>query len=67
MSEDDLPDAPEDEGHAPRDRVFGPAALAVVTIALTAWPIAFNLGAYDAIFYQDVFRILVVATVAQWL
>jgi len=35
-----------------------------VTIALTAWPIAFNLGAYDAVFYQDVFQIVVVSTVA---
>lgn len=64
MSEGGPRDAPEDQGHARRDRVFGPAALAVVTIALTTWPIAFNLGAYDAVFYQDVFQILVVATVS---
>lgn len=45
------------------DRPYGPAAVALVTIALTTWPIAFNLGAYDAVFYQDVFQVVVVSTV----
>jgi hypothetical protein len=44
-------------------RTYGPAAVALVTIALTTWPIAFNLGAYDAVFYQDVFQVVVVSTV----
>ncbi len=44
-------------------RPYGPAAVALVTIALTTWPIAFNLGAYRAVFYQDVFQVVVVSTV----
>lgn len=44
-------------------RPYGPAAVALVTIALTTWPIAFNLGAYSAVFYQDVFQVVVVSTV----
>ena len=40
---------------------YGPLAGATVTMALVAWPIAFNLGAYDAVFYEDVFRFVVVA------
>ncbi len=64
MNGNDSPAEPVDGPPQERDRTYGPAALAVVTIALTAWPIAFNLGAYDAVFYQDVFQIVVVATVA---
>ncbi|MFW2382898.1 MAG: hypothetical protein ACN4GZ_14170 [Acidimicrobiales bacterium] len=48
---------------APGSGRFGPAAVALLTITLTTWPIAFNLGAYDAVFYQDVFQIIVVSTV----
>ena len=44
-------------------QTYGPAAVALLTIALTTWPIAFNLGAYDAVFYQDVFQVVVVSTV----
>jgi hypothetical protein len=64
MSGNDSPDGPEARSRPDRHRTYGPAAVAVVTIALTAWPIAFNLGAYDAVFYQDVFQIVVVSTVA---
>ncbi len=46
-----------------RRNTYGPAAVALLTVALTAWPIAFNLGAYDAVFYQDVFQVVVVSTV----
>ena len=42
---------------------YGPAAVATVTIALTTWPIAFNLGAYQAVFYDDIFKTVVAATV----
>lgn len=42
---------------------YGPAAVALLTIALATWPIAFNLGAYGAVFYQDVFQVVVVSTV----
>jgi hypothetical protein len=58
------PDGPEPGSRPDRGRTYGPVAVAIVTIALTAWPLAFNLGAYDAIFYQDVFQIVVVSTVA---
>ncbi len=34
-----------------------------MTVALTAWPIAFNLGAYQAVFFDDVFNTVVAATV----
>ncbi len=64
MSGNDSPHRPEPESRPDRDRTYGPAAVAIVTIALTAWPIAFNLGAYGVVFYQDVFQIVVVSTVA---
>ena len=62
MSGNDSPDGPEAGSRPDRDRTYGPAAVAVVTIALTAWPIAFDLGAYDAVFYQNAFQIVVVST-----
>jgi hypothetical protein len=39
----------------------GAAAIGCVTLALLAFPIAFNLGAYDVVLYPDVFRIIVAA------
>jgi len=42
---------------------YGPIAVATVTTALVTWPIAFNLGAYDAVFYDDVFKFVVAASV----
>lgn len=41
---------------------YGPFAIAVVTISLVAFPIAFNLGAYGQVFFEDVFRFVVAAT-----
>ena len=41
---------------------YGPFAIAVVTISLVVFPIAFNLGAYGQVFYEDVFRFVVAAT-----
>jgi len=41
---------------------YGPFAIAVVTISLVAYPIAFNLGAYGLVFYEDVFQFVVAAT-----
>ena len=56
-----MADAPSKDapGRVPR---FGPFAVAAVTMALVTWPIAFNLGAYDAVFYQDIFQFVVAAT-----
>jgi hypothetical protein len=56
------PSSPPTEAAAER-RPYGPAAVALLTVALTTWPIAFNLGAYNAVFYQDVFQVVVVSTV----
>lgn len=41
---------------------YGPFAVAIVTIALVVWPIAFNLGAFGEVFYIDIFQFVVVAT-----
>jgi hypothetical protein len=64
MSGNHSPGGPESGSRPGRERTYGPAAVAIVTIALTAWPIAFNFGAYGVVFYQDVFQIVVVSTVA---
>lgn len=42
----------------------GPAAVATVSLSLVVWPIAFNLGAYGEVFYDDVFRLVVAAAAA---
>jgi hypothetical protein len=44
-------------------RVRGPLAVAGVTLGLLTWPIAFNLGAYGQVLYDDVFRVMVAATI----
>lgn len=44
-------------------RVRGPLAVAGVTLGLLTWPIAFNLGAYRQVLYDDIFRVLVAATI----
>ena len=46
-------------GAAGRD---GPFAVAIVTMSLVIWPIAFNLGAYGVVFYEDIFLFLVIAS-----
>ena len=38
---------------------YGPFAIATVTASLFAWPIAFNLGAYGEVFYEDIFNFVV--------
>jgi hypothetical protein len=47
---------------APAVGRYGPFAIGVVTISLAVFPIAFNLGAYHEVFYEDVFRFVVAAT-----
>lgn len=44
-------------------RVGGPLAVAGVTLGLLTWPIAFNLGAYRAVLYDDVFRVVVASSI----
>ncbi len=46
-----------------RRSIGGPLALTAVTLGLLTWPIAFNLGAYGEVFYDDVFRVVVAATI----
>lgn len=41
---------------------YGPFAIATVTMSLLAWPIAFNFGAYESVFYDDIFQFVVAAT-----
>lgn len=43
--------------------VGGPLAVASVTLGLITWPIAFNLGAYGEVFYEDVFRFVVASSI----
>ena len=52
-----------DPDQAERSRRFGPAAVATVTISLVSWRIAFNLGAYGEVFYDDVLAFVVASTV----
>lgn len=42
--------------------IEGPLAVTAVTLGLVTWPIAFNLGAYGEVFYDDVFRVVVAAS-----
>jgi hypothetical protein len=56
-------DSRSQEESTDRGSRYGPAAVATVTVALVTWPIAFNLGAYGEVFYDDVFRFVVAATV----
>ena len=44
-------------------RIGGPLAVAALTVGLLTWPIAFNMGAYRAIFYDDIFRLLVASSI----
>lgn len=56
-------DDPSRGGRADRTTNHGPTAVATVTVALIAWKIAFNLGAYGEVFYEDVFGFVVASTV----
>ncbi len=38
-------------------------ALAAMTLGLVTWPIAFNLGAYGVVTYDDVFSVVVASTI----
>jgi hypothetical protein len=43
--------------------IGGPLALTAMTLGLVTWPIAFDLGAYGVVMYDDVFRIVVASTI----
>jgi len=40
----------------------GALSLAAVTLSLITFPLAFNLGAYDVVFYQDVMKLVIAAS-----
>lgn len=44
-------------------RVRGPLAVAGVTLGMLTWPIAFNLGAYGAVLYEDIFQLVVASSI----
>jgi len=44
-------------------RITGSLAVTCVTLGLITWPLAFNLGAYGEVFYDDIFRIVVASSV----
>lgn len=56
------PPAPTSESGS-GSSVGGPLAVASLTLGLLTWPIAFNLGAYGEIFYDDVFRVVVASSI----
>ena len=43
--------------------VGGPLVVATLTVGLLTWPIAFNLGAYRVVLYDDIFRLLVASSI----
>jgi hypothetical protein len=53
----------DDTVSASRLRIGGPLAVAAMTLGMLTFPIAFNLGAYDAVFYDDIFRVVVASTI----
>lgn len=63
MTDPKPPDDALAEADGTRRRVGGPLALTGVTLGLLTWPIAFDLGAYGEIFYDDIFRVVVAASV----
>jgi len=48
---------------ASRRHIGGPLAIAAMTLGLLTWPIAFNLGAYGEVLYDDIFRVIVAASI----
>ena len=58
-----MPDPVPTESATGRRTVSGPLALAAVTLGLLAWPIAFNLGAYGEIFYDNIFQVVVASSI----
>ncbi|WP_322779494.1 hypothetical protein [Frankia sp. Cas4] len=47
--------------HAARYRSF---LVAAITLGLITWRVAFNLGAYNTVFYEDVYAVVVASTIA---
>jgi hypothetical protein len=58
-----VPDPVPTESATERRTIGAPLALAAVTLGLLAWPIAFNLGAYGEIFYDNIFQVVVASSI----
>lgn len=54
---------PDDGRRQHEPRVGGPLAVAGVTLGMLTWPIAFNLGAYGEVLYDDIFQLVVASSV----
>ena len=56
---DPIPAEPASGHH----KLGGRLALAAVTLGLLTWPIAFNLGAYGEIFFENIFQVVVASSI----
>lgn len=63
MADTSETDSPTEGPSSSTAWIDAPLAVATLTLALLAWPIAFNLGAYGEIFYDDIFRVVVASSV----
>lgn len=43
--------------------ISGPVAVTSLALALITWPLAFNLGAYGTVFYDDIFTVVVSSSI----
>ena len=60
------PSDPTDDGPVSEPsmrRIGGPLAIAGMTLGMLTWPIAFNLGAYGEVLYEDIFQIVVASSI----
>lgn len=47
----------------PKPTLTGPVAVTALALGLITWPVAFNLGAYGTVFYDDVFALVVSSSI----
>ena len=45
------------------EQLGGALAVTCITLGLITWPLAFNLGAYGEVFYDDIFRVVVASSI----
>ncbi|MDY6997597.1 MAG: hypothetical protein SW019_13420 [Actinomycetota bacterium] len=43
--------------------ISGPVAVTSLLVGLFTWPLAFNLGAYGTVFYDDIFSLVVASAI----
>jgi len=44
------------------EQLGGALAVTCITLGLITWPLAFNLGAYGEVLYEDIFRVVVASS-----